>query len=309
MKKWLKDHIFKYRRKIVQVFCALLYNANLKGFISGDIYQGSLKAVCLPSMNCYSCPGAIGACPLGSLQNALAGSKSKTIYYVVGIILLYGLIFGRTICGWLCPFGLIQDLLYKIKSVKIKKSHFTHLLSYFKYILLISLVIIIPIIYGFQDLAVPAFCKYICPVGTFEGSFFLLINPNNIALLEMLGPLFTWKMVVLLFTIVMSILMFRPFCRFVCPLGAIYSLFSKLNIIGIKVEEEKCTHCGICTHSCLLDVKKVGDGECIQCGKCIPTCPTKAIHFKGPIAYIYPGYSEDKIAPINKRLAEVNIDA
>lgn len=307
MINWIKNHV-PNRRRIVQLFCAVLYNANLKGFISGNIYQGKLKAVCLPSMNCYSCPGAIGACPLGSLQNALAGSKTKTVYYVIGIILLYGLIFGRTICGWLCPFGLIQDMLYKIKSFKIKKSHFTYLLSRLKYLLLVGLVIILPLVYGYQEVAVPAFCKYICPVGTLEGSFFLLINPNNVSLYEMLGPLFTWKMVVLLFIIVMSILMFRPFCRFICPLGAIYALFNKLNIIGVTVEEDKCTHCNICTRTCLLDVKKVGDGECIQCGKCIPSCPTKAIRYKGPIAYLYPGYSSDKIAPINKRLQEASVD-
>ena len=150
------------RRKIVQLFCALLYNANIKGFISGNIYQGASKSFCVPGMNCYSCPGAIGACPLGSLQNALAGAKTKTIYYVLGILLLYGILFGRTICGWLCPFGLLQDLLYKIKSFKIKKGKWSYYLSRLKYVLLFGLVIVLPLIYGFQNLAVPAFCKYIC---------------------------------------------------------------------------------------------------------------------------------------------------
>lgn len=64
----------------------LLYNANMRGFVTGDIFVGNTKTVCLPGMNCYSCPGAIGACPLGSIQNALAESKTKAPTYVLGII-------------------------------------------------------------------------------------------------------------------------------------------------------------------------------------------------------------------------------
>lgn len=288
------------RRKIIQLFCALLYNANLKGFVTGNIYKGASKAFCVPGMNCYSCPGAIGACPLGSLQNSLAGAKTKTIFYVLGILLLYGILFGRTICGWLCPFGLIQDLLYKIKTFKIKKGKWTYYLSKFKYVLLLGLVIVLPLVYGFQNIAVPAFCKYICPVGTLEGAYGLILNSNNVSFLGMLGSLFTWKSVILVFLLVMSILMFRPFCRFICPLGAIYSLFAKLNLVGIRVKEDKCTKCGICTKNCLMDVKKVGDGECIQCGQCIPGCPVKAIYFKAGFAYINPGYSKAAIQAVDE---------
>ena len=56
-----------HTRRLVQLYAALLYNANLKGFIDGHIYSGNLKAVCVPGFNCYSCPGAIASCPLGSL--------------------------------------------------------------------------------------------------------------------------------------------------------------------------------------------------------------------------------------------------
>ena len=118
------------KRKLIQLYAALLYNANLKGFITGDIFKGDSKSVCLPGMNCYSCPGAIGACPLGSIQAALAESKTKAPTYVLGIILLYCIIFGRTICGWLCPVGLLQELLYKIRTPKLKKNRITRILSW-----------------------------------------------------------------------------------------------------------------------------------------------------------------------------------
>ena len=110
------------KRKIIQLYAALLYNAHMKGFITGEIYTGDAKSICLPGLNCYACPGAVGACPLGSIQNALAESKTKLPTYVFGIILLYCIILGRTICGFLCPVGLLQELLYKIKTPKVRKN-------------------------------------------------------------------------------------------------------------------------------------------------------------------------------------------
>ena len=109
------------KRKLIQLYFAVLYNANLKGFVSGNIYQGNSKKLCVPGLNCYSCPGAIAACPLGSLQGSFSADHA-TIYYVFGILLLYCIIFGRMICGWLCPFGFIQELFYKLKTPKIKNS-------------------------------------------------------------------------------------------------------------------------------------------------------------------------------------------
>ena len=118
------------KRKLIQLYSALLYNAHLRGFIDGEIYQGKAKAVCVPGFNCYSCPGAAGACPLGSIQNALAYSGHRAGWYVLGIIMIFGLSLGRTICGWLCPLGLVQELLHKIPTPKIKKSRVTCALSY-----------------------------------------------------------------------------------------------------------------------------------------------------------------------------------
>lgn len=269
------------KRRLIQIYAMLLYNANMRGFVTGDIFVGNTKTVCLPGMNCYSCPGAIGACPLGSIQNALAESKTKAPTYVLGIILLYCIIFGRWICGWLCPGGLLQELLYKIKTPKLKKNRVTRALSYFKYVLLVVLVIIIPIMYGvIQNLPLPAFCKYVCPIGTFEGGVLLLANGNNATFFAQLGPLFTWKFAILVAFIVGSIFIYRFFCRFFCPLGAIYGIFNKLSIIGVKVDKSKCNHCGACVSNCKMDVMEVGDHECIQCGECIKTCHSCAISWK-----------------------------
>ena len=275
IKKWLPS-----RRKLMQLYFALLFNANLKGFASGNIYQGSSKQFCVPGINCYSCPGAVGACPLGSLQGSFSADHS-TIYYVGGILLLYSILFGRMICGWLCPFGLIQELLYKIKSPKLKKSPITRLLSYLKYVILVVFVCIIPICYAFKDTPMPAFCKYICPAGTIEGGLLLLSNAVNASYFSMLGPIFTWKFLLMVSCVVACIFAFRFFCRFLCPLGALYGLFNRLSIFGVKLEKSKCVDCGLCTAHCKLDIHHVGDQECISCGECISVCPTQAISWKG----------------------------
>ena len=146
-------------RKLIQLYSALLYNAHLRGFLKGEIYTGNVKAVCVPGLNCYSCPGAAGACPLGSLQNALASAGKRTGWYVIGILLLFGLMLGRTICGWLCPFGLIQELLHKVPTYKIRKSRVTRGLSYLTSILLIAFAVIMPLWYGLREnIPVPGFC-------------------------------------------------------------------------------------------------------------------------------------------------------
>ena len=158
LKAWIRGHL-PTQRRLIQLYAALLYNAHAKGFITGDIYTGSSKALCVPGFNCYSCPGAIGACPLGALQNALASSGNRAPTYVLGILLIFGLTLGRTICGYLCPLGLLQELLRKIPTPKIKKSRVTRVLSWVKYVVLAVFVIILPLWYALQHYPVPAFCK------------------------------------------------------------------------------------------------------------------------------------------------------
>ena len=275
---WLRRHRPTTRR-LVQVYSALLYNAHLKGFITGEIYRGKTKAVCVPGFNCYSCPGAVGACPLGSIQNALASTGHRAGWYVLGILLLYGVILGRTVCGWLCPLGWLQELLHKIPTPKIRKSVVTRTLTWLKYILLAVFVIALPLWYGLAyDVPLPGFCKYICPAGTLEGAMGLL--PTNPDFFSMLGILFTRKFVILLIIALACVFCYRSFCRFVCPLGAIYGLFNRFNIVGVKVDANRCSQCGACVRHCEMDIRRVGDHECINCGKCMEYCSQGAISIR-----------------------------
>lgn len=301
MKEKLRN-LIPSKRRIIQLYAALLTNANLKGFGSGKIYQGNVKFSCAPGLNCYSCPAASASCPLGALQNALANSDTKLPYYIIGILILYGFLFGRWICGFLCPFGLIQDLLYKIKTPKIKKSPVTRILSYLKYVILAVFVIILPLIYALQasNIPLPAFCKYICPSGTLLGAGGLLSNGNNDYMLQMLGPLFTWKTCLLVGLIVLCVFCYRSFCRFICPLGAIYSLFNKISLVGMSLDRNSCIDCGKCVYKCKMDIRHVNDQECISCGDCISVCPTGAIRRKGPKILLAPNV--DGRSPATKNI-------
>ena len=268
-------------RRLIQLYSALLHNAHLKGFIDGEIYQGKAKYACVPGFNCYSCPGAVGACPLGSIQNALASSGHRAGWYVLGILTLFGVFLGRTICGWLCPLGLIQELLHKIPTFKIRKSRITRALSWLKYVLLAVFVVAIPLWYGLKhDIPVPGFCKYICPAGTFEGAIGLLSNPNNTGLYSMLGILFTRKFTIMLIIGTACVFCYRSFCRFICPLGAIYGLFNRFCLVGVRVDADRCNGCGACVRGCGMDVRHVGDHECIHCARCMDSCAQKAISLK-----------------------------
>ena len=277
--RWLREHL-PTQRRLIQLYAALLYNAQVKGFITGEIYTGPLKALCVPGLNCYSCPGATGACPLGALQNALASSGNRTPAYVLGILLLFGLTLGRTICGFLCPVGLLQELLFMLPTPKVRKGRLTRALSYVKYVVLAVFVVILPLWYALQKYPLPAFCKYICPAGTLEGAVGLLSNPVNADKFSMLGLLFTRKFIILVALALLCVFVYRAFCRFLCPLGAIYGLFSRLAVIGVKVDMKSCTDCGRCVSVCKMDIRRVGDHECIHCGECIAQCPAKAISFR-----------------------------
>ena len=139
-----------------------------------------------------------------------------------------------------------------------------------QYIILFILVIIIPIIF-----LKPGFCKYVCPQGILTGGFPLILGNDYLKL--MIGKLFILKLIILIICLIAVIFIYRAFCRFICPLGAIYSFFNKISIFGMIVDENKCTHCNKCIKICKMDIEKVGDRECIACTECINICNDKAI--------------------------------
>ena len=104
----------RHLRTWVQIGFTALSNGYAAGFMRGNIYKGPLKFACVPGLNCYSCPGALGSCPIGAFQSVLASRDYHFAFYVSGFLIFFGAVLGRLTCGWLCPFGLVQDLLHKL---------------------------------------------------------------------------------------------------------------------------------------------------------------------------------------------------
>ena len=269
-------------RKAVQAISSLLQNGHLAGFATGAIYAGPLKRFCVPGLNCYSCPGALGACPMGSLQAALSARRPKFPFYVLGLLLAFGVLLGRFVCGWLCLFGLVQELLYRIPVKKLTvPPKIDKPLRYLKYAVLLILAVLLPL--ALRDefgMSAPYFCKLLCPAGMLEGGIPLVIL--NKALRPAARFLWAWKFAVLLVLLAASVFIERPFCKYLCPLGAFYGLFAKIGFLRISTDRSACVNCGKCASLCPMQVDpaiNADSAECIRCGACVSACPTDALRF------------------------------
>lgn len=272
----------EWKRHRFQILWALLTNSYLAGFAKGKIYQGKIKNLCVPGLNCYSCPGALGSCPVGALQAVVGSWNFKFAFYAAGFLMFIGALMGRFVCGWLCPFGLIQELLHKIPlPKKIHTFRGDRFLRGLKYIIFLVFVILLPMFaVDMLGQGAPYFCKLICPAGTLEGGIPLVLL--NDAMRGAVGWLYAWKNVLLVVILILSMVIYRPFCKYICPLGAVYSVFNPISIFRYRVDKTVCTDCGACAKVCKMQVDPVkhpNHPECIRCGACKRICPAGAIRF------------------------------
>lgn len=218
-------------------------------------------------MNCYGCPLATVSCPIGTLQHFVL--IKAVPFMLLGFLFVIGTTVGRMACGWVCPFGFFQEWLYKIKTQKFHPKKFW---KYGKYFVLVILTLVIA-----YALAEPWFCK-LCPVGTLEAGIPLILwNPNSEIfsaqepIAARIGTLFLIKIIILIGIIGGAIVIKRAFCRYVCPLGAIFSLFNRFSFLKLKVENKFCNSCENCRDKCPMDInvyESTNDADCIRCLKC-----------------------------------------
>jgi len=267
------------KRKAIQIAAFGFNNchwANWAGEKGAKIYTGPWKQFCAPGLNCYSCPAAALSCPIGALQAVGGSMRFDFSFYAVGFLLAMGLMLGRFICGFLCPFGLIQELAAK---VPLKKRRLPKWMKYVKYLVLAVFVLILPVAdTNIVGMGKPAFCQYICPSGTLLGGVPLVTTHPELQ--ASLGWLFAWKMLLLILLLGGCMLVHRLFCKVLCPLGAVYGLCNRFSFYRLTVDAKKCVGCGKCAALCPMDVDPVKHPqsmECIRCGKCAALCPTGAI--------------------------------
>ncbi|MDD3802998.1 MAG: 4Fe-4S binding protein [bacterium] len=256
-------------RRLIQSLSAIAMNSFV--FLNPregvTLYQGKLKSVCVPILNCYSCPLAWGSCPIGTVQQSL--KMMRIPYFVFGFFAFIGAFVGRWSCGNICPFGFLQEMLYKIKTAKIRIKRIFRLNKYLVLLLTLSLPLLIH---------QPVFCKFLCPAGTIEASIAqIAMNP---ALLQSIGIIFYLKALLAIMFVAGSITMKRFFCVLFCPIGAIYGLFNRISLLQIKYDEKKCVRCGLCNRVCPMDIniyENQTDYDCIRCFECVNVCPYNAL--------------------------------
>lgn len=270
----LRGNLGRLRRSLQ--FVALLFaNGYWPGLLTATIYRGLGKALCVPFLNCYSCPAALFSCPVGAFQSFLAATRAVSLY-VGGFLLLTGFAAGRLFCGWLCPFGLLQELLARGCA----RRHLPRFCGLFKYVVLV-LTLLLPVFWVTEaGLGAPYFCRYLCPAGTLEAGLVLVLARPELRALA--GWLFAWKVAVLAIFLGLMPFVYRVFCRTACPLGAFYGLFNGVSFWRLERDTLRCTGCGLCREVCPVGVPvntNPNHPDCFRCLECTRACPVGALRF------------------------------
>ena len=231
----------------------------------------------LPVFYCHACPFATALCPLGALEYAVIVSPIL-ILYILGVLTIFGGIFGRATCGWACPIGALQDLI-GVRS-KYKEVEKLNPLRYLKYVLLILTLILSYL------LAEKVFTD-VCPVGFLTGTIpTLMIMP---AFVEPLEPFFIIKIILTGVFFILIIFINRGWCKYICPIGAELALFNKISLIKISSDASKCGFCNMCRKVCPMGIdplKDTNSPECTKCGKCVEVCQRNALKFEFRKPYV-----------------------
>jgi ferredoxin-type protein NapH len=235
------------RRRVVQGAGLLLGLFGVTGI--------GMTHLIFPGLHCYACPWAVTVCPVGLVQNLVVFGTVPFFWF--GAIVAYGLLAGRGFCGWFCPFGTLNDVL-SFRRVKIHRTF-----SYGKYVVLVGTLI------AAWALADTIFCK-LCPAASIEASLPYLFT----GVAEVNRP-FLIHMGTLAGTLVGMVLVARFWCRYLCPMGAILSLFNRVSFLHLRWQRNLCDECGACATACPMGIephREHDDHNCIKCGECTEAC-------------------------------------
>jgi polyferredoxin len=223
--------------------------------------------------HCYSCPLSSFACPIGVMANyaALLPVVGEIPYLLIGLLLLVGATTGSLICGWACPFGFLQNLLGKISPRKITLPSW---IGYFRYVVLVGLVLLLPAILGYKgipfDEQAVSICR-LCPAGALEAGLPYSVQALMAGNGWMMSGL---KTGILVAFIAGAIFIHRPWCRIFCPLGGLLALFNRFSLFHLRFNPKECIECNLCRSRCSMGVKvdqAVNVTGCIRCLECT-TC-------------------------------------
>jgi ferredoxin-type protein NapH len=233
-----------------------------------------LHNVCGPVFHCYACPLSTFACPIGIV--ATFCSLGVFPFMALGTLLLFGGIVGSIVCGWLCPFGFLQDLIGRIPTPKLRIPAWS---GYFRFAVLVGLVLFVPLFLGKSH---PLFICSVCPAGALEGAGPFMVKA------ALAGNPVVWpnvlKVTITVLVVTAMFFTWRPWCRLFCPLGAIYGLLNKLSFVSLAVDPGQCTHCGLCRRDCRYGIDPAVTPNSTQCTRCFDCTRCGAISVRFPFA-------------------------
>lgn len=239
-------------------------------------------------------------CPIGAIQNVVLSlvDRSYTLSIVVTAIVLLPIVFalfaGRIFCGGACPLGAVQDLLLR-KPVHVPSwldkplrwIRWAYLLAAIYFVLAgVTLLggLVLP---GTQDFII---CRY----DPFISLFRLVSYRPALAgdwgnVFHFTGPAWMWAVTGAV--LVLAIFVGRPYCRWVCPYGAILGVCARTAKRGVTVMPDKCCDCGLCEHACAfgaIENHAAVKSSCVACARCYDSCPLERERLGVPVADLVP---------------------
>ncbi len=225
-----------------------------------------MHTMCSPVFHCYACPLATFACPIGVI--AQFSALHLFPFIAIGLLAAVGILLGAVICGWVCPFGLLQDLAAKVPTPRVKIPQW---MGHFRYVMLVGAVVLIPWFFGESH---PLFICRICPAGGIEKAV------PDMAAAAVQGNPIPWpnaiKIAIIALFFITIFFTIRPWCRVLCPLGAIFGFFNRFSMVKMKLDDHACTHCGRCKTLCKYGIQPDQDPNsdnclrCLECTQCAP---------------------------------------
>ncbi|MHA1712595.1 MAG: 4Fe-4S binding protein [Candidatus Ranarchaeia archaeon] len=323
LKKRLAIHPVRVARRIVQVFFFVALNAGIVGVLNEAEWFAPIAAsppiasllsiieywgavvqsyfFVLPILQTYSNPATVSTGLFSLLQIRIISGFFP--FLEIGVLLITVLLVGRGFCGWVCPFGTLQDIIAKAPTKKWRiDPNLNKDLAEIKYYLLGVILVLctwigISTVQGTAEglknalgaLADGPF-DAISPAATIDTLFSWMIIEgvmptldNIVGFLSM--PIFFWIRVgFLLFIVFLSMFIPRAFCRYFCPMGALAAIFSKYSFFGYTRKPHLCDKLRVCEEQCPMGIRilqedwmQIRSRECINCGICWASCPLKAI--------------------------------
>lgn len=175
----------------------------------------------------------------------------------------------KLVCGWSCPFGALQEIVYSLpffKKIKRKKLPFAVTNSIRGGIFIAMLLLLFGV------------------VGNNRGFvLYHLINPFNLFNLDFETSSI---LITVILALVLGLLVYRPFCQFICPFGFLSWFAEMISLFRVRVNHKTCTECGNCIRACPLEAakgiveKKAFPADCFSCARCLNVCPVDAIKYR-----------------------------